>query len=84
MTRITPLALAITLSFGGIAHASDNEPVDPAKAEEIKATLSEQGYAVRRVKTEDGMFEAYALKDGQRYEIYLDKNLEVVRTERDD
>ncbi|MEI4232564.1 PepSY domain-containing protein [Roseovarius sp. D22-M7] len=83
MTRITPLALAITLSLGGIAQASDDQTVEKAKAEEIKATLSEQGYDVRRVKTEDGLFEAYALKDGQRYEIYLDESLEVVKTERD-
>lgn len=83
MKRIVPLALAVTLSLGGVAQASD-DALDPAKAEEIKATLTEQGYEVRRVTTEDGMYEAYALKDGHRYEIYLNEDLEVVKTDRDD
>ena len=81
MTRI--IALAVALSLGGLAHASDYGALDPAKVEQIKATLSEQGYDVRRVKTEDGMYEAYAMKDGQRMEIYLDDNLEIVKTKID-
>jgi hypothetical protein len=84
MTRIIPLALALAVSLGGIAQASDHEKIDPAKAEEIRATLTAQGYDVRRVKTEDGMYEAYAMKDGQRFEIYLDTDLAIVRTEIDD
>jgi len=84
MRRITPLALALTLALGGIAHASDDKPVDAAKAEEIRATLVEQGYELRRVTTEDGLYEAYALKNGQRYEIYLDESLKIVRTDCDD
>ncbi|MBS4009654.1 MAG: PepSY domain-containing protein [Roseovarius sp.] len=82
MTRIIALALAVTL--GGMAHASDGTPVDSAKADAIKATLTEQGYEVRNIKTEDGMYEAYALKDGVKYEIYLNDALEVVQTKLDD
>lgn len=82
MTRIIALALAITL--GGMAQASNSAPVDAARIEAIKATLTEQGYDVRRVKTEDGLYEAYAMKDGQRYEIYLDADLTIVRTKLDD
>ena len=82
MTRI--IALALALSLGGLAQASDHGTLDSAKVEEIKATLTEQGYDVRRVKTEDGMYEAYAMKDGQRMEIYLDDNLEIVKTKVDD
>ncbi|KGM86658.1 Peptidase propeptide and YPEB domain protein [Roseovarius mucosus DSM 17069] len=81
MTRIIALALALTL--GGMAHASDGKAVDGAKAEEIKATLTEQGYEVRNIKTEDGMYEAYAIKDGVKYEIYLNEALEVVKTKQD-
>ena len=84
MTRIIPLALALAVSLGGIAQAWDHEKIDPAKAEEIRATLTAQGYDVRRVKTDDGMYEAYAMKDGQRVEIYLDTDLAIVRTEIDD
>jgi len=82
MTRIIALALAVTL--GGIAQASDYDKVDPARAEEIRTMLTEQGYDVRRVKSEDGMYEAYAMKNGQRMEIYVNDDLEIVRTEIDD
>jgi hypothetical protein len=82
MTRI--IALALALSLGGIAQASDYGKVDPAKAEAIKAMLTEQGYDVRRIKTEDGMYEAYAMKDGQRLEVYVNDDLEIVRTKADD
>ncbi len=30
------------------------------------------------------MIEVYALKDGQRLELYLDKDLKIVRTKSDD
>lgn len=82
MTRIIALALAI--AAGTIAHASDNMMLDTAKAEAIKTQLTEQGYEVRKVEVEDGMYEAYAMKDGERYEIYLDADLNVVKSERDD
>ncbi len=82
MTRIIALALAVTI--GGIAQASGYEKVDPAQAEEIKAMLTKQGYDVRRIKAEDGLYEAYAMKDGERFEIYLNDNIEIVRTKMDD
>jgi hypothetical protein len=82
MTRIIALALAI--AAGSMAHASDDKAVDATKANAIKAQLTEQGYEVRKVEMEDGMYEAYAMKDGERYEIYLDADLKVVKTEKDD
>jgi hypothetical protein len=83
MTRIIALALAITA--GSMAQASDDYiNMDSAKVEQIKMQLTEQGYDVRKIETEDGMYEAYALKDGDRYEIYLDKDLNIVKTEMDD
>ena len=83
MTRIIALALAI--AAGTLAHASDDDIMpDTAKAEAIKAQLTEQGYEVRKIEMEDGLYEAYAMKDGERYEIYLDAGLNIVKTERDD
>ena len=82
MTRIIALALAI--AAGSVVHASDDMAADPAKAAVIKAQLTEQGYDVRKVEMEDGMYEAYAMKDGERFEIYLDADLNVVKTEKDD
>ena len=83
MTRIITLALAIAL--GSLAHASDDDMgVDQATLQKINSHLTEQGYDVRKIEREDGLYEAYAVKDGDRYEIYLDSTLEVVKTERDD
>ena len=43
-----------------------------------------EGYKVRKIDMEDGMIEAYVLKDGQRLELYLDAALNVVRSKIDD
>jgi len=32
---------------------------------------------------EDGQYEAYAMRDGARFEIYLDDSLTIVRVEED-
>ena len=83
MTRIIALALAITA--GSMAQASDDYmKIDPAKAEQIRTQLGAQGYDVRKIEMEDGMYEAYALKDGSRYEIYLSQDLSIMKTEIDD
>lgn len=39
---------------------------------EIRQTLESMGYEVRKIETDDGELEAYALKDGKRLEIYVD------------
>jgi hypothetical protein len=46
--------------------------------------LTEQGYEVAKIKLEDGKYEAYARKDGERYEIYLDAGFKIMKIERDD
>ena len=52
--------------------------------QEITTTLKEKGYEVRKVETEDGYLEAYALKNGKRFEIYVDLATGVlVKTKRD-
>ena len=38
----------------------------------VRATLSADGYDVRKIENEDGQIEAYAVKDGQGIEIYVD------------
>ena len=52
--------------------------------DEVKASLASLGYEVRKGEMEDGMIEVYALKDGKRYELYLDAALQIVRTKIDD
>ena len=84
MTRILSAALALALALPGAAMASPDSPVPQETQAAIRALLEGQGYEVRQIETEDGMFEAYALKDGERYEIYINAEMQIVRTERDD
>lgn len=80
MTRIIALALAITA--GTMAQASDDYiRIDPAKTRQIETLLTEQGYDVRKIEMDDGLYEAYALKDGARYEFNLHRDLYVMESE---
>lgn len=40
--------------------------------EEIKASLVEMGYEVRKMKMEDGKIEAYAVLDAKLSEVFVD------------
>lgn len=77
-------ALAIPLAFA--AASPDLKGAQLGKtADEITASLKDQGYEVRKVETEDGLLEAYALKDGKRYEVYVDPATGMVtKVEEDD
>ncbi len=51
----------------------------------IKAKATQMGYDVRNVKIEDGCYEIYAIKNGNRVEAYLNPvTAEVVREKLDD
>ena len=70
---------ALGLAFAGMtlpAAALDNctdAPMDKwMKPEQVKAMLEEKGYKVRKVKVEGTCLEAYAMKDRQKVEIYMD------------
>ncbi|OSQ49325.1 PepSY domain-containing protein [Marivita geojedonensis] len=83
MTRILALALALALPATAFA-SSDDYGLTTERMTEIRTKLTAEGYEVRKIEMEDGMIEAYVLKDGQRLEIYLDAALNVVRTKVDD
>lgn len=80
-TIIAPLALALALA--GAAHASGQVELTDDNTAQVRQVLTEQGYEVAKIKLEDGMYEAYARKDGQRFEVYLNADFEVVRTKED-
>jgi hypothetical protein len=84
MNRILPAILALAIALPGLALASPDEPVPQETQAAIRTMLEAEGYEVRQIEREDGMFEAYALKDGERYEIYINAAMQIVRTERDD
>ena len=74
--------LAFALVLPVAALASDAKPSAETEAQ-IRATLTEQGYEVRKIEVEDGMYEAYALKDGKKLEIYMNDKLEIIRIKED-
>ena len=68
----TAIAAALALPFSLAAAAEIVGTQAGTTADEIRTTLAAEGYEVRKVEQEDGMLEAYALKDGKRLEIYVD------------
>jgi hypothetical protein len=66
------------------AHAGDTVELTDENTTKIREMLTEQGYEVGKVKIEDGLYEAYARKDGNKYEVFLNAEFAVVRTELDD
>ncbi|MCE8522828.1 PepSY domain-containing protein [Ruegeria pomeroyi] len=41
-------------------------------SDEIRTSLKDLGYDVRKIEDEDGKIEAYVVKDGKMAEIYVD------------
>ncbi len=63
---------SLTLPAAALKTCTD-APMDKwMKPEQVKAMLEEKGYKVRKVKVEGTCLEAYAMKDGQKVEIYMD------------
>lgn len=81
-TIAAPIVLAIALT--GAAHAAGQVQLNEQSEAQIRQMLTEQGYEVAKIKIEDGMYEAYAKKDGHRYEVFLNADFEIVKTEDDD
>ena len=73
MMRLTPVALALAL-FAAPAFAQEVAPGDQLGTEigAISAALSGRGYEVRKTEREDGKVEVYAVREGRRFEIYVD------------
>lgn len=78
-------AAALTLFVAG--HAAPvlaSTDLDEATRTKITEQLTAEGYEVRKIDSEDGMIEVYALKDGKKLELYLDAELKVVKTKNSD
>lgn len=78
---VTPALVALVLA--GAANASGPVELTDANTDHIRALLTEQGYEVAKIKIEDGMYEAYAKKDGEKYEVFLNGDFEIVEVEED-
>jgi len=79
------IALALALALPATAAlASGSNPISEEVQTQIRTLLTEQGYDVRRIQMEDGLYEAYALRDGDRFEIYLNADMTIERIAQDD
>ena len=89
MTRFKTLSLIAAMALAApMAHASDDDDygrgLNSEKRAQITEKLTAEGYDVRKIEIEDGEIEVYALKDGQRLELYLNDDLSVRRQKIDD
>ena len=77
----TLVASSLLLGTAAASFAEGSEQAaDAAKQDQIRANLTGQGYDVRKVDMEDGMYEVYAMKDGKKVELYLNEALEIVKS----
>lgn len=82
MKKFLMFATIAALSFGQMARAGGE--VDPATKDKLTVQLVAEGYEVRKIEMEDGKIEAYALKDGEKYELYFDADLVLIETRQSD
>ncbi|MYM54357.1 PepSY domain-containing protein [Thalassovita mangrovi] len=83
---IKAVGFGLVLALAGMPALASGEGVmlNQETRAKIVEKMTGEGYEVRKVKTEDGYYEVYALKDGKKLEIYLDADLNPVRTKGDD
>ena len=65
------LAAALTAAPALAADVATGDALGKTEAE-ISASLTAMGYDVRKFKMEDGLIEAYAVKDGATLEVFVD------------
>ncbi|PWE34304.1 PepSY domain-containing protein [Maritimibacter sp. 55A14] len=84
MTRTARIAAALAAAVTLTSPALASGTISAADRQTITEKLTAQGYEVRKIEMEDGEVEVYALKDGQRMELYLDENFDPRRIKADD
>ncbi|VAV89326.1 hypothetical protein MNBD_ALPHA02-348 [hydrothermal vent metagenome] len=79
---ITALILAPAFSVRAEVECDSGPKSQWMTKTSITKTLKEEEYEIRKVEVEDGCYEVYAMKDGKKYEIYINpKNGKIVDTE---
>jgi Peptidase propeptide and YPEB domain len=87
MTDIRKLTTAAILGLSMLAAPmamaeSEEGDVDAATTEKVTAQLTADGYEVRKLEVEDGLIEAYVVKDGATSSLFLNPTtLKVVKIE---
>lgn len=78
------LAVSMALPVNFASAAAEKGGYAGKTEDEITKSLQDQGYEVRKIEVEDGYLEAYALLNGERFEIYVNpKTGEIVKIEKD-
>ena len=77
---------AVPANASGGAHCTVTASAEWKSPADVKAAAEALGYKVRRVKVDDGCYEAYAFnRSGQRVEVYFHPvSLKIVKEELDD
>lgn len=65
------LAAAAAITAPAMAEVAVGATVGHDQAE-VRHALTVEGYDVRKIETENGEIEAYALKDGRKFEVHVD------------
>jgi hypothetical protein len=74
------LATAVTAT---LAQSGERLQINNEVKQRINVLLTEQGYQVGKIKIEDGLYEAYAKKNGMKFEVFLDSDMKIVRVKED-
>lgn len=67
------LITLVALSTPALAGELGTDTVLGTTMDEVKTTLTEMGYEVRKAEMEDGELEVYFIKDGKMGEVYVDQ-----------
>lgn len=85
-TTLATLALPLALPASALASPNCSNTGSTISVAEASAKVEALGYSVRKVEMDDdGCYEVYGMKDGQRHEVYLHPSTgAVVAVELDD
>ena len=83
-TAVAALSIPLAAQAGERCSATPKDQW--MSMEQVRSKATELGYDVRKIKVEDGCYEAYAIdKNGNRVEAYFDPATgEIVKTKTDD
>ncbi len=71
--KMRKLIIMATLAFATPVFAAQltTDTVLGTSMQEVRTSLTEMGYDVRKYEMEDGKIEVYFVKDGKMFEIYV-------------
>ena len=86
ITIISAIAVGVVV-LGVVAwwfYGASTASAGPKSKEEIGRLLEAQGYRVKDIEFDDGVYEVEAFKDGKEFEINLDKTGVILKIKEDD